>query len=137
MLRGSYYNLGVLPQIAYSSLLGCSTRQRLVEVGCNLGISLPHSARKERKIEAFFGSAPQLAPLVGPLQRDELKVICQQHASPDRGRANLALARLVLVAAGESDVAPARHRQFLVEPVRPQVRPRLAGPDRLRRTGCA
>lgn len=103
----SYYNPGVLPLIDYSSLLGCLTRERLVEVGRSLGVALPLSARKERQIEAFLGAAPaQLAPVVNLLQRDELKVICRQHGLPDGGRVRLELARRVLAAAGESDAAP-------------------------------
>jgi hypothetical protein len=81
-------------------------RQHLVEVGRGLGVSLPLSARKEKKIEAFLGSAPpQLPSLVGLLQHDELTGICRHHGplGDDRTRFE---ARQALVT-GELDVAPA------------------------------
>jgi len=145
------YNLDVLRMIDFSSLLSCLTRERLVEVGRALGLTLPSNARKERQIEAFLEAAPgQLAAVVGLLQRDELKVACRQHGLPDCGRARFELARRLLVAAGVEDAAPApsfaaedeyrdlprpgdvvrvRHRQYLVETVTPPTELRRpAGP---------
>jgi len=93
------YNADVLRPMDFSSLLSCLTRERLVEVGRALGLTLPSNARKERQIEAFLEAAPgQLAAVVGLLQRDELKVIRRQHGLADGGRARFELVRRLLAA---------------------------------------
>ena len=100
------YNAGVLRMMDFSSLLSCLTRERLVEVGRALGLTLPSNARKERQVEAFREAAPgQLAAVVGLLLRAELKVACRQHGLPDGGPARFELAKRLLVAAGIEDAA--------------------------------
>jgi hypothetical protein len=113
----SYYNAGVLPLIDCPSLLGCLTRDRLVEVGRSTDASLHTSATKERQIEAFFGAGQsQLAALVGLLWRDELKLICRLDGWRDKGRARAELAYWVFAAMGESALAPAPTSPLTAQP---------------------
>ena len=121
------------------SLLEVLTRDRLVELGRGLGVSIPAREKKKRQIERLIGTGrldvPTLAEL---LHRDELKTACRVHEIDDSGRARPALAARLLAAAGVADRAPksifrlqsdprhvpkvgdvvrVRHRQYLVEAV--------------------
>ncbi|MEM9553689.1 MAG: DISARM system SNF2-like helicase DrmD [Acidobacteriota bacterium] len=122
-----------------SSLLHALTRDRLVEIGRGLGVSLPAREKKDRQIERLVGAGRlEVAELVGLLHRDELKAACRRLELDDSGRARPVLARRLLEAAGVVEDVPApifrlrsdprdvpkvgdvvrvRHRQYLVEAV--------------------
>ncbi len=78
------YLLGFEAQtIDFPTLSLGPTRERLIEVGFILSVSLPLSARKERQIKAFVSATPaQLAAVENLLQRQELNVICRQLGLP-------------------------------------------------------
>lgn len=139
-----------MPSPDVPSILAGLTRDRLVELGRNLGVSVPLSARKERQIEVLTDTGELGYPgLLGMLHRDELKAACRQAGVDDSGRARPVLIERLLQQAGESaavpqpyfggrtdpralpqagDVVLVRHRQYLVEAVAPPGERRAGGP---------
>ncbi len=127
------------------SLLSVLTRDRLVDIGRTLGVSVPAGAKKERQIEILTASRElQFGPLLSALRRDELKAACRTFDVDDSGRARPLLVQRLLDARGESaevpealfrprdehrqlprsgDVVRVRHRQYLVETVTSPERP--------------
>lgn len=120
-------------------LLASLTRDRLIEMGRALGVSVPASAKKERQVEGFQGTdGLDLQSLLGMLHRDELKAACKSFGLDASGRARPVLVQRLLDAAGvratapkafftegddprdvpsRGDVVRVRHRQYLVEDV--------------------
>lgn len=129
------------------ALLSVLTRDRLVEIGRALGVSVPASARKERQVEVLLGSGQLgFGPLLSALHRDELKAACRGLGLDDAERSRPVLAARLLQARGElaeppasifdagtetrelpraGDVVRVRHRQYLVEAVTPPAEPWL------------
>jgi hypothetical protein len=71
------------------SLLSVLTRDRLVDIGRTLGVSVPVGAKKERQIETLTASRElEFGPLLSALRRDELKAACRAFDLDDSGRAS-------------------------------------------------
>jgi Helicase conserved C-terminal domain/SNF2-related domain len=123
-------------------VLGVLSKDRLVELGRELGVGLPSSVTKEQQLDRLIKAAkPDLGVLARLLSRDELKIACHVHGLDDSGRSRADLAARILgskaaldpvfgrslfgrTAQGGApdlpqvgDIVYARHRQYLVEEV--------------------
>ena len=128
------------------SILEVLTRDRLVTIGREFGVSVSPRARKDEQIQSLVQSGElQVAILVRVLGRDELRAALKAHGLDDSGRARTHLAERLLGAAGADrkaapgplfagaraskdvpqpgDIARVRHRQYLVEDVLPPPNP--------------
>ncbi len=80
-----------------SVLLSVLTRDRLVEIGRGVRVSVPASAKKARQMEVLTASEElSWATLLSALRRDELKAACRALEIDDSGRARSVLAERLL-----------------------------------------
>ncbi len=128
------------------SVLEVLTRDRLVALGREFGVSIAQRAKKDDQIRSLVDSGElQVPSLLRVLGRDELRAACKAHGLDDSGRARAALAERLLQAAGaettqapkpifsgtpaqketpqKRDIVRVRHRQYLVEDVVPPPNP--------------
>ncbi len=124
------------------SILEVLTRDRLVAIGREFGVSVSPRAKKDEQVQSLVQSGElQVPALLRVLGRDELRAACKAHGLADSGRARTLLAERLLGAAGADpsaapapffartrakedvpkpgDIAHVRHRQYLVEEVVP------------------
>lgn len=122
------------------SVLGVLPKSRLVELGRDVGVTLPPAAAKDEHAESLIKSGlVSFQWLMRTLGREELRAACRQHGLSDVGRARSLLAARLLEAHGaadsmpprpifrahevpryaprEGDIVQVRHRQWLVEEV--------------------
>lgn len=122
------------------SVLGVLPKARLVELGRDVGVTLPPAAAKDEHAESLIKAGlVSFQRLMRTLGREELRAACRQHGLSDVGRARSLLAARLLEAHGaadsmpprpifrahevpryaprEGDIVQVRHRQWLVEEV--------------------
>ena len=122
------------------SVLAALPKARLIDLGRNLGVSLPASDTKEAQIAVLLDTGlVRFGDLLQQLGRDELRALCRAHGLDDTGRARPRLAARLIEAHGAADSVPprpifkaheipryapqpgdivaCRHRQWLVEEV--------------------
>ena len=134
------------PSPSERNILSILTRERLVALGREFGVSVSSRAKKETQIESLTSSGQlRFAELLRILGRDELRAACKASGLDDSGRARAVLAKRLLDAHGADaneapehifaptndrkdiphpdDIARVRHRQYLVEDVVPPPEP--------------
>ena len=137
------YHIAVAtPSPSERSILSILTRERLVSLGREFGVSISSRANKDAQIESLASSGQlRFTELLRILGRDELRAACKANGLDDSGRARAVLATRLLDAHGADaneapdhifaptndrkdipqagDIARVRHRQYLVEEVVP------------------
>lgn len=126
-----------------ASVLSMISRNRIVELGRSVGVSIPTSLSKEAQIRRLLDTSEvKLAKAVGWMGRAELKRACVAHELDASGHDRSALAQRLLDASAEAgaqaesplfraaapprampqpqDIVEVRHRQYLVEAVHPR-----------------
>ncbi len=134
------------PNLSERSVLEVLTRDRLVALGREFGVSIAQRSKKDEQIRSLVDSGElQIPSLIRVLGRDELRAALKSHGLDDSGRARAALAERLLRAAGaeatqapkplfagkpaqkdvphKGDIVRVRHRQYLVEDVVPPPNP--------------
>jgi superfamily II DNA/RNA helicase len=134
------------PNLSDRSVLEVLTRDRLVALGREFGVSIAQRAKKDEQIRSLVDSGElQIPSLIRILGRDELRAALKAHGLDDSGRARAALAERLLKASGAAttdaprpifdgqrlpketprkrDIVRVRHRQYLVEDVVPPPNP--------------
>jgi ERCC4-related helicase len=118
------------------TVLSALTRQRLLEMGRDLGVFLSDTHTKDAQVDALLPTVPPLPVLVGSLGRDELRAVCRAMSLDDRARGRTELAARILGTTPDAlsppreprapgdlprvgDIVHARHRQYLVSEVTP------------------
>ena len=122
------------------TVLAALSKQRLAELGHDLGVLLSPSLTRDAQIDALLPALPPLPALVSSLGRDELRAVCRALDLDDRARGRTELAARILGTTPESlapqrvartpgslprpgDIVHARHRQYLVSEVAPGPNP--------------
>ncbi len=84
-----------MPRISPQAALDVLTKQRLVEVAADLGLSLSPNQLKPELLEALTRAFP-FRQVLEVLRRDELKIICQTAGIADYGREKATLRERIL-----------------------------------------
>ena len=130
-----YDTVVATPTPSERNILSILTRERLVSLGREFGVSVSSRAKKETQIESLTSSGQlRFTELLRILGRDELRAACKANGLDDSGRARAVLATRLLDAHGADaneapehifaptndrkdiphpgDIARVRHRQY-------------------------
>ena len=131
-------NLPTAPSAA--SILGALTQPRILDLARLFGVRLrTGNSTPKNKLASLLGAQLRVPSLLRELGREELQAVCRAHAVPDASTSRRDLLERLLLAAGfdpgrsepplpahhrdglprPGQVVRARHRQWLVEDVRP------------------